>query len=117
MYEYVTVINILITSDNIDGLYFRAMVVLEPLKVKIVNFPLPKTADIQVPNFPNDPQQGFHFVPFDRELYIERTDFKEVRYSSQILLTLSSYILRLAHHCISFCWGNIKTTSELYYCF
>ncbi|XP_033606818.1 probable glutamine--tRNA ligase [Cryptotermes secundus] len=56
----------------------RAMVVLEPLKVKIVNFPLPKTTDIQVPNFPSDPQQGFHFVPFSEELYIERTDFKEV---------------------------------------
>ncbi|XP_069684167.1 probable glutamine--tRNA ligase [Periplaneta americana] len=55
----------------------RAMVVLEPLKVKIINFPLPKTTDIQVPNFPNDPQQGFHFVPFASELYIERTDFKE----------------------------------------
>lgn len=70
----------------INDLLFRAMVVLEPLKVKIVNFPLPKTTDIQVPNFPSDPQQGFHFVPFSEELYIERTDFKEVRNSSKILL-------------------------------
>jgi glutaminyl-tRNA synthetase len=85
---------ILMTSDNIDGFSFRAMVVLEPLKVRIINFPLPKTTDIQVPNFPNDPQQGFHFVPFGKELYIERTDFKEVRYSSKILLVLSNPVLR-----------------------
>jgi glutaminyl-tRNA synthetase len=71
------------------------MVVLEPLKVKIVNFPLPKTTDIQVPNFPTDPQQGFHFVPFSDELYIERTDFKEVRYSGKILLTLSSLVYKI----------------------
>ncbi|KDR12338.1 probable glutamine--tRNA ligase [Zootermopsis nevadensis] len=70
----------------------RAMVVLEPLKVKIVNFPLPKTADIQVPNFPNDPQQGFHFVPFDRELYIERTDFKEVGDKGYRRLTLKQQV-------------------------
>jgi glutaminyl-tRNA synthetase len=56
----------------------RAMVVLEPLKVKIVNFPLPATTDIQIPDFPSDPQRGFHSVPFGEELYIERSDFKEV---------------------------------------
>ncbi|CAG2054250.1 unnamed protein product [Timema podura] len=55
----------------------RAMVVMEPLKVTIVNFPLTKTTDVQVPNFPNDPHKGFHFVPFDRVIYIEKSDFKE----------------------------------------
>jgi hypothetical protein len=79
------------------------MVVLEPLKVKVVNFPLPETTGIQVPNFPNDPQQGFHYVSFGKELYIERADFKEVRYSSKMLLTLSSPVSRWTQHCISFC--------------
>jgi hypothetical protein len=75
------------------------MVVLEPLKVKIVNFPLPATTDIEVPDFPSDPQKGFHFVPFGEELYIERSDFKEVRYPSKILLTIFSLVLMLTQHC------------------
>ncbi|XP_066999237.2 probable glutamine--tRNA ligase [Anabrus simplex] len=56
----------------------RRMVVLEPLKITIINFPFPKSSDVQVPNFPNDPQQGFHVVQFDKEVYIERSDFKEL---------------------------------------
>ena len=75
------------------------MVVLEPLKVKIVNFPLPATTDMQVPDFPSDPQQGFHFVPFGEELYIEHSDFKEVRYPSKILLTVFSPVLMWTQHC------------------
>jgi glutaminyl-tRNA synthetase len=69
------------------------MVVLEPLKVKIVNFPLPVTTDIQVPDFPSDPQQGFHSVPFGEELYIERSDFKEVRCPYNALLTFYSPVV------------------------
>jgi len=37
---------------------------LEPLKVKIINFPLPATTKhTQVTVFPSDLQQGFNFVP------------------------------------------------------
>jgi hypothetical protein len=75
------------------------MVVMEPLKVKIVNFHLPATTDINVPDFPNDPQKGFHSVPFGEELYIECSDFKEVRYPSKILLTIFSLILMWTQHC------------------
>ncbi|KAJ9575206.1 hypothetical protein L9F63_025843 [Diploptera punctata] len=56
----------------------RVMVVLEPLKVTILNFPFPKTTNIDVPNFPNDPKLGSHSIPFAKELYIEQSDFKEV---------------------------------------
>ena len=59
-------------------LFYRAMVVLEPLKVTIMNFPFPKTTNIDVPNFPNDPKLGSHSVPFSKEIYIEQSDFKEV---------------------------------------
>lgn len=56
----------------------RAMVVLEPLKVTISNFPYPKKINVEVPNFPSDPKLGSHIVPFDKVVYIERSDFKEV---------------------------------------
>lgn len=55
----------------------RRLVVLEPLKVTITNFPLDKPQSIAVPNFPSDPEKGSHNVVFDRVLYIERSDFKE----------------------------------------
>ncbi|PSN53337.1 hypothetical protein C0J52_04083 [Blattella germanica] len=34
----------------------RAMAVLEPLKVTITNFPFPESTDVEVPNFPNNPE-------------------------------------------------------------
>ncbi|XP_063222065.1 probable glutamine--tRNA ligase isoform X2 [Bacillus rossius redtenbacheri] len=81
----------------------RAMVVMEPLKVTLVNFPLQKTTDVQVPNFPNDPQKGFHFVPFDRVVYIERSDFKEVADKSYRRLTRDQPVgLRHAGYVITF---------------
>ena len=75
------------------------MVVLEPLKVKIMNFPLTATTDTQVPDFPSDPKRGFHSVPFGEELYIECSDFKEVRYPSKTLLTVCSQVLMWTQHC------------------
>ena len=34
--------------------------------------------DITVPNIPNNEEAGEHTVPFDRVLYIDRDDFREV---------------------------------------
>lgn len=54
----------------------RRLVVLEPLKVTITNFPFDNPQTVDVPNFPNDPSKGVHHVVFDRVIYIERSDFK-----------------------------------------
>uniref|UniRef100_A0A8C8SYK7 Glutamine--tRNA ligase n=1 Tax=Pelusios castaneus TaxID=367368 RepID=A0A8C8SYK7_9SAUR len=56
----------------------RAMVVLEPLRVSIANFPAEKALEVLVPNFPADETKGFHSVPFQPHIYIEQTDFREV---------------------------------------
>lgn len=57
---------------------FRRMVVLEPLKVTIENFPSEKLL-IDVPNFPNKIESGgTHKVIFSKIIYIEKTDFMEV---------------------------------------
>ncbi|XP_061474819.1 glutamine--tRNA ligase [Rhineura floridana] len=57
----------------------RAMAILEPLRVTITNFPAPhKTLEVAVPNFPADETKGFHKVPFQPTVYIERSDFREV---------------------------------------
>jgi len=56
----------------------RAMAVLRPLKVVITNYPEGKAEELDAINNPEDPSAGTRKVPFGRELYIEREDFKEV---------------------------------------
>ncbi|XP_053599968.1 probable glutamine--tRNA ligase isoform X2 [Plodia interpunctella] len=55
----------------------RVMVVLEPLKLTITNFPSEKPIEVTVPDFPNEPERGSHKVVFSKVLYIEDNDFKE----------------------------------------
>jgi len=56
----------------------RHMVVLEPIKLIIRNFPQEKAIKLTAPNFPNEPEKGHHEITFDEIVYIEATDFKEV---------------------------------------
>jgi len=55
----------------------RAMAVLDPLKVVIVNYPEDKTEKLEAVNNPEDPAAGNRLIPFGREIYIERRDFME----------------------------------------
>jgi len=55
----------------------RRMAVLEPLKVIIVNYPEDQVEELEAINNPEDPSAGTRVVPFCRELYIEREDFRE----------------------------------------
>lgn len=56
----------------------RAMAVLCPLSVKILNFPDGHCGKVTVPNFPADESKGTHTVPFSAQIFIEREDFKEL---------------------------------------
>lgn len=56
----------------------RRMVVTEPLRLVITNYPADKEEMFEVPNNPRDPAAGVRKVPFDRELYIEKSDFAQV---------------------------------------
>ena len=55
----------------------RVMGVLRPLKVIITNYPQGQVEQVEAVNNPEDPQAGTRSLPFSRELYIERDDFKE----------------------------------------
>jgi glutaminyl-tRNA synthetase len=55
----------------------RVMGVLRPLKVVIDNFPEGLTEHVDVVNNPEDASAGSRQVPFSRELFIERDDFRE----------------------------------------
>jgi len=55
----------------------RAMGVLRPLKVTLVNYPEGRAEELDAVNNPEDPAAGTRKVPFGREIYIEREDFME----------------------------------------
>ena len=55
----------------------RRMAVLHPLKVVIENFPEGEVEEVEAMNHPLDPGQGSRNLPFTREIYIERDDFRE----------------------------------------
>ncbi|MFV2065595.1 MAG: glutamine--tRNA ligase/YqeY domain fusion protein [Pirellulales bacterium] len=55
----------------------RVMAVLRPLKVVIDNYPEGETDQLDAINNPEAPEAGTRKVPFSRELYIERDDFRE----------------------------------------
>jgi len=55
----------------------RAMAVLRPLKVVILNYPEGQVEDLECVNNPEDAAMGTRKVPFSREIYIERDDFLE----------------------------------------
>jgi glutaminyl-tRNA synthetase len=55
----------------------RVMAVLDPLKVVITNYPEGAEEEFSALNHPEYPERGSRLLPFGRELYIEREDFRE----------------------------------------
>ncbi|MDT0627258.1 glutamine--tRNA ligase [Alteromonas sp. W364] len=55
----------------------RRMAVLEPLRVVIENYPEDQVEWLDAINHPMDDSMGTRKVPFTKELFIEREDFKE----------------------------------------
>ncbi|SFN49962.1 glutamine--tRNA ligase [Xenorhabdus japonica] len=62
--------------DDLNENAPRAMAVLDPVKLVIENIPEGEVILI-MPNHPNKPEMGSREVPFSRELYIDRADFRE----------------------------------------
>jgi len=56
----------------------RRMAVLAPLKVVIENYAEDQEEEFELDNNPEDPAAGSRRVPFSRELWIDRDDFREV---------------------------------------
>jgi glutaminyl-tRNA synthetase len=55
----------------------RRMGVIHPLKVVILNYPEDRLEHLQAANHPQDESMGQRELPFTRELYIDREDFRE----------------------------------------
>ena len=70
----------------------RVMAVLDPVKLIITNYPEGKEEWFEAENNPEDATAGSHKVPFSRELYIEKEDFKENASSKYFRLTLGKEV-------------------------
>ena len=55
----------------------RVMVVMNPLKITITNYSELEDETLFSENNPENPDSGSREVPFSKELYIEKEDFKE----------------------------------------
>lgn len=55
----------------------RVMGVLNPIKLILTNYPEGQVEEMELENNPEDPEGGHRKVPFSRELWIERDDFRE----------------------------------------
>ncbi|GAB1308294.1 glutamine--tRNA ligase/YqeY domain fusion protein [Urechidicola sp. KH5] len=100
-------------KDHLNKTAPRVMAVLDPLKVVITNYPEGKEEILDAGY--NDYEEGFgsRAVPFSREIYIEREDFREEANKKFFRLKLgkevrlkNAYIIK-AESCIKDANGNI----------
>jgi len=99
--------------DDLDKNAPRAMCVMDPLKLVITNYPEDKLEQLTAPGHPNRDDLGERTLPFGREVYIEREDFREEANKKFKRLVLgkkvrlrSAYVL-LAESVIKDAEGNI----------
>jgi glutaminyl-tRNA synthetase len=63
--------------EDLNKTALRVMAVLDPVKVIITNYPEDKEEELVAINNPEDPDAGSRKIPFSREIYIEKNDFRE----------------------------------------
>jgi glutaminyl-tRNA synthetase len=64
--------------EHLNKIALRRMVVFDPLKVVITNYPEGQSEMVHSEDNPEDANAGSREIPFSRELYIEKEDFMEV---------------------------------------
>ena len=70
----------------------RVMAVVNPIKLVITNYPEDKIEELTAINNPEDESQGTRTLPFSKELYIEKEDFKEEANRKFFRLTLGKEV-------------------------
>ena len=86
--------------EHLNRVALRRMVVFDPLKLVITNYPVTEEL-LSSENNPEDSDSGHRSIPFSREIYIERDDFMEAppkKYfrlaPGQMVRLKSAYIIR-----------------------
>jgi len=78
--------------EDLNKIAPRVMGVLDPVKLVINNYPEGEEEWLDAENNPEDESAGSREVPFSRELYIEREDFKESANRKFFRLTLGKEV-------------------------
>ena len=99
--------------EDLNKIAPRVMAVLNPLKVVIANYPEGEEEWLRAENNPEDESAGSRELPFSKELYIEREDFREEANRKFFRLKLggevrlkNAYIIK-AESCTKDADGNI----------
>jgi glutaminyl-tRNA synthetase len=106
--------------EDLNKIAKRMMVVMDPIKLVIENYPENHEEWLETENNPEQENAGTRTVPFSRELYIEREDFKEEADKKFFRLKLggevrlkSAYIIK-AERVEKDAAGNITTIFATY---
>lgn len=99
----------------------RVCTILDPIKLIIDNYPESKKEILTTDNNPDNPEAGVREIPFGREIYIERGDFREEADKNFYRLSpggrevrlKSAYIIQ-ATGCEKDANGNITTVHATY---
>jgi len=99
--------------EHLNKVSPRVMGVLDPIKVVITNYPEGKEEWLEAENNPEDESAGTRQVPFFKEIYIEKNDFREEANRKFFRLKLggevrlkNGYIIK-AESCTKDAEGNI----------
>ena len=79
-------------KDDLNKTAPRVMAVLNPVKLVITNYPKGKEEWLTAENNQEDENAGYREVPFSRELFIEKEDFKEEANKKFFRLTLGKEV-------------------------
>ena len=90
--------------EDLNKTAIRTMAVLDPVKLVIDNYPDDQVEEMDAVNNPEDPETGTRKVPFSKELWIERADFRENADKKFYRLTIDrevrlkyAYIIKCTH--------------------
>lgn len=78
--------------EHLNKVAPRRMAVLDPVKLIIDNYPEGQVEYVEAENNPEDPEAGYRKLPFAKELFIEREDFKESANRKFFRLTLGKEV-------------------------
>lgn len=96
--------------EHLNKIASRRMVVFDPLKVVITNYPEGNEETLQGENNPEMENSGERAIPFSREIYIEKDDFMENPPKKYFRLA-PGQMVRLKHAYIIKCEEVIKDSS------
>lgn len=78
--------------EDLNKITNRVMAVLDPITLVIDNYPEDQTEWLVADNNPEDPKAGQREIPFSKNLWIERADFKEEANRKFFRLTLGKEV-------------------------